>query len=136
MTHRIAQIIDKHIVEHAVNPESEMKPHIALQTPNPINVTAGEEFIIKLKEAKNLHWWKRSEIEHWNIVLQVANGSALGEYKFYAAKAGKTKVRLVVAHETSLAVAFQDVDVVVSEPSVSLEQQFLRGWFSYQLGTS
>lgn len=33
---------------------------------------------------------------------------------FFATKAGKTKIRLVVAHETSLAVAFQDVDVTIS----------------------
>ena len=59
-----------------------------------------------MKEAKNLHSRKRSEIENPNIVLQVANRSALGEYKFYAAKAGKTKVKLVVAYETLLAVAF------------------------------
>jgi len=127
LIHYVAQIINKHIAEHAVNPKSEMKPHIALQTLNPINVIVGEEFIIKLKEAKNLHSRKRSEIENPNIVLQVANRSALGEYKFYAAKARETKVRLVVAYKTSLAVAFQDVDIVVSEPFILLEQQFLRG---------
>ena len=124
LVNRVAQTIDEHIAENVVNPQRQMKPQIALQTPNPMNVTAGDAFTIKLKEANNLHSFKPSEIENPKLVYQVTNGSALGQYEFHAAMAGTTTIRLVVAHETSLAVAFQDVDVIVSEPAVPLEQQY------------
>lgn len=109
---RVAQTIDQYLAEHTATPE---KPQVALLTKNPMEVKAGERFTIKLAHHNDLHKVKPAEIEDWRLVLQLANGSAIGEYPFYALKAGKTKIRLVLAHKTSLAVAFQDVNITISD---------------------
>ena len=102
------------ILQRSVVPESQSKPHAALQTPNPMTVKAGQPFTIKLKDANYLHEIKPAVIDNTDLVIPTANGTDSGEYPFFAIKAGKTKIRLLMAHESSLAVAFQDVDVIVS----------------------
>jgi hypothetical protein len=57
---------------------------MALQTPNPMNVTVGEKFIIKLKEANNHHSCKSSEIEDTSVCVQATTSPTLGEYTFSA----------------------------------------------------
>jgi hypothetical protein len=108
----VAHEIDHHLAKCSVSPEGQLKPEIALPIQN-LKVKTGEPFQIKLSTVNNLHETKPSEIEDTSLVIQVANGSASGEYTFFAMKAGKTKIRLVLAHAESLAVGFQDVDIVV-----------------------
>jgi len=111
----VAQQIDQHLAQNSVPPEEQLKPHPALQTPSPFNVQKGQSFTLKLKDFGDVHELKPAEIDNPDLIFQAANGTQAGEYEFFAMDAGTTKVKLLVAHQTSLAVAYQEVVVVVAD---------------------
>jgi hypothetical protein len=111
---RVAKTIDEHLAKSSVNSKDRVKPHIGPSI-KPMHVEVGRAFTIKLREHNSLHEVKPSEIDDPSLVIQVANGSASGEYPFFAMKAGKTKIRLLAAHATLLTVAFQDVEVEIEQ---------------------
>jgi hypothetical protein len=111
---RVAKTIDEHLAKSSVNSKDQEKPHMGPPT-EPMHVEVGRTFKIRLRGTHSLHEVKRSEIDDPSLVIQVANGSASGEYPFFAMKTGKTKIRLLAAHATLLTVAFQDVEVVIEQ---------------------
>jgi hypothetical protein len=116
-----AERIDEYLANYSVSSEDQGKPYIGLPI-QPMYIKAGQRFTIKLRGHSNLHNVKLSEIEDPSLAIQVANGSASGEYPFFAMKAGKTKIRLLVAHATLLTVAFQDVDVKIEKGTAGNEE--------------
>lgn len=125
---RVAEKIDGHLHKYSVDQEKQSKPYIALSTPNSMEVEVGKPFEIKLAKVKYLHAAKPSEIGDMSLVIQTANGSASGVYKFFAMRAGVTMVRLVLAHESTLAIGFQDVDVTIKNvQDVTILEETSRG---------
>jgi len=80
-----------------------------------MEVKQGECFTIKLADQEDLHKDKGFEIEDPKLVIPNANRDDVGEFPCFAFKAGKTKIRLQVAHAKSLAVAFQDVMITITD---------------------
>lgn len=111
----IAKKIDEHLEQHRVRPEEQCKSHPELESDSTFYVTKGESFTLKLKGVGNMHELKLAEIEKPDLVFQVANGTEAGEYEFFAMNVGVTKVRMIVAHKSSLRVAHQEVEVVVAD---------------------
>jgi hypothetical protein len=111
----IAENIDEYLQQHSVGPEEQQKPNPELEAASPCHVTKGESFTLKLKYIGDVHKLKLAEIKKPDLVFQVANGTGAGEYKFFAMNVGITEVRLLVAHKSSLRVAYQEVEVVVAD---------------------
>jgi hypothetical protein len=111
----VVRQIDQHLAQHSVPPEQQLKPHPALQTPSPFNAQKGQSFTLKLKDFGNVHELKPAEIDNPDLIFQAATGTQAGEYEFFAMDAGTTKVKLIVAHDASLAVVYREVVVVVAE---------------------
>ena len=61
-----------------------------------------------------MHKLKLAEIDNPDLVFQAANGTQAGEYELFTMD-GTMNVQLIVAHETSLAVAYQEAVVVVAD---------------------
>ncbi|KAN0078808.1 hypothetical protein V8E54_005321 [Elaphomyces granulatus] len=108
----VAQTIDKYLSEHTTKPK---KPQVHLLTDNPMKDKVRERFTIKLADQEDLHKIKGFKIEDPSLVLPTANRDDIGEFPCTALKAGKTKIRLEVAHAKSLAVAFQDVTITIND---------------------
>lgn len=109
----LAKTLDKYLDDYAVSPGKQLKPQMAIRGPSSITATEHEVFAITLTNASSLHKIKPIEIEKQDIVIPTGNGSPSGEYTLYALKAGKTKVKVVAAHESSLAVGYEEVEVTV-----------------------
>jgi hypothetical protein len=106
------QTIDKYLAEHSASPE---KPQVHLLTDNPMEVKEGEYFTIKLAHQEDLYEVKDFNIEDPKLAMPIANRDDVCEFPCIALKAGKTKIGLQVAHAKSLAVAFQDVMITISD---------------------
>ncbi|TKA71190.1 hypothetical protein B0A49_08240 [Cryomyces minteri] len=110
---KIAQRLDQHLAQHSVAAEQQKKPHPELDTANPFKVRRGETFNLKLKNLGDVHKSKRSQIDNPKLIIQLSNGTDEGAYPFIARDVGMTKVKLMVAHKTTLAVGFKEVEVIV-----------------------
>ena len=112
---RFAETIDQHLAENAVLPDAQTKPHPVLQTASPFEVKQGQPFTLKLQDVNDAHVLKPAEIDHPDLTYLAKNGSATGEYEFFALKAGRTRVRLLVAHKTLLTVTAVEVQVIITD---------------------
>ena len=108
----VVQTIDKYPAEHTASPE---QPQVHLLTGKSMEVKRGECFTIKLADQEGLHEVKGFEIEDPRLVIRTSYRGDVGEFPCLALKAGKTKIRLQVAHTKSLTVAFQDVMITISD---------------------
>lgn len=116
MISKIAIALDEYLVKTASPIGKEAKPSMSINgDPRTLNVTEHNVFTVSLANGNQpLHVIKPIEIEDQDILLPTRNGSSEGVYELYPLKAGTTKIRVVAAHEKTLAVGSHEITVTVA----------------------
>jgi hypothetical protein len=114
LTVQVSQLLDRHIQEHAVPSGKEDRPAPSVRQGSTFTATAGTRFSLHLDQAHDTCPIRIAEVEHPSVVLSTSLGGLDGAFEFLAMKAGKTKVKLSVAHQSKLNVSTEEVEVTVT----------------------